>query len=106
MLTNQAFWQSRVWRESTESICREGESPDELGAWEQARRLWKARKGARAVVTMGPRASLAYGVMCGAAGVESRQVLCEVFLSEGRGWKEREKTRCTGGWRGGRWARW
>jgi glycosyltransferase involved in cell wall biosynthesis len=91
VLTNQAFWQSRVWREATESICGEGESPDELGAWEQARRLWKARRGARAVVTMGPRASLAYGVMCGAAGAESRQVLCEVFLSEGRGWKERGK---------------
>lgn len=91
ILTNQAFWQSRVWTEATESICVEGESPDELGAWEQARRLWKARRGAKAVVTMGPRASLAYGVMCGAAGAESRQVLCEVFLSEGRGWKERGK---------------
>ena len=37
-----------------------------------------------AVVTMSPRASLAYGVLCGLLGVESRQVLCEVFLDDAR----------------------
>lgn len=86
ILTNMAFWQSRTWRERTESICdpEKEESPDRLGALRQAWRLLRRRKGALAVVTMSPRASLAYGVLCGLLGVESRQVLCEVFLDEER----------------------
>ncbi len=86
ILTNMAFWQSRTWRERTESICdpEKDESPDRLGALCQAWRLFRRRKGATAVVTMSPRASLAYGVLCGLLGVESRQVLCEVFLDEER----------------------
>ena len=87
ILTNMAFFQSRTWREATESICGAEESPDRLAAWRQAWRLLRLRrKGGEveAVVTMGPRASLAYGLACMAAGVESRQVLCEVFLDEAR----------------------
>lgn len=84
ILTNLAFGQSRVWREATESICRGGESPDELGAWRQAWRLLRRRKGADAVVTMGARASLAYGALCAALGVESRQVMMEYFLDAPR----------------------
>ena len=86
ILTNMAFWQSRTWRERTESICdpEKDESPDRLGALRQAWRLFRRRKGAMAVVTMSPRASLAYGVLCGLLGMESRQVLCEVFLDDAR----------------------
>lgn len=84
ILTNLAFVQSRVWSEAAESICRDGESPDEMGAVRQAWRLWRRRKGADAVVTMGARASLAYGLACAALGVESRQVMMEYFLDRAR----------------------
>lgn len=84
ILTNQAFFQSRTWREGTESVCRPGESPDALPVWRQVARLLRRRGGASAVVTMGPRVSLAYGLACAALGVASRQVLCEVFLDAPR----------------------
>ncbi|MBQ9343673.1 MAG: glycosyltransferase family 4 protein [Kiritimatiellae bacterium] len=98
ILTNMAFFQSEVWKGATESICREGESPDTLGAMRQAWRLLKLRRRGgevAAVVTMGPRASLAYGVGCGVLGLRSRQVLCEVFLDEAREgeWTWRAKRR-------------
>ena len=80
ILTNLAFVQSRVWSEATDSICGVVESPDEMGAVRQAWRLWRRRKGADAVVTMGARASLAYGLLCAATGVASRQVMMEYFL--------------------------
>lgn len=80
ILTNLAFVQSRVWSAAAESICADGESPDEMGALRQAWRLWRRRKGADAVVTMGARASLAYGLLCAATGVASRQVMMEYFL--------------------------
>lgn len=93
ILTNLAFVQSRVWSEAVESICREGESPDEMGAVRQAWRLWRRRKGADAVVTMGARASLAYGLLCVATGVASRQVMMEYFLDipRPRSWRWRFK---------------
>ncbi len=80
ILTNLAFVQSRVWSAAAESICGEGESPDGMGAVRQAWRLWRRRKGADTVVTMGARASLAYGLLCAAAGTASRQVMMEYFL--------------------------
>ena len=91
ILTNMAFRQSRAWREATATICREAESPDDLGALRQAFRLLKLRKQADAVVTMGPRPSLAYGLLCALFGLASKQVLTEVFLDEARpsalGWR-------------------
>lgn len=93
ILTNLAFVQSRVWSEAAESICRDGESPDEMGAVRQAWRLWRRRKGADAVVTMGARASLAYGLLCAATGTVSRQVMMEYFLDipRPRSWRWRFK---------------
>lgn len=84
ILTNQAFFQSKTWREGTESICRTGESPDSLPVWRQVGRLLLRRGRASAVVTMGPRVSLAYGLACAALGVASKQVMCEVFLDAPR----------------------
>ena len=89
ILTNLAFTQSRVWSEAVESICRAGESPDEMGAVRQAWRLWRRRKGADAVVTMGARASLAYGLLCAVTGTASRQVMMEYFLDIPRPWSWR-----------------
>ena len=86
-----AFRQSRTWREATATICRETESPDDLGALRQAFRLLKLRNQADAVVTMGPRPSLAYGLLCALLGLPSKQILTEVFLDEARpsalGWR-------------------
>lgn len=84
ILTNQAFFQSPRWAAATTSICASGESPDTLPALVQAFRLWRRAPRASAVVTMGPRASLAYGLLCAATFRPSRQILCEVFLDDVR----------------------
>ena len=84
ILTNLAFGESGVWSGATESICGAGESPDGMGAWRQAWRLLRRRRGADAAVTMGARASLAYGLLCAALGMESRQVMMEYFLDRAR----------------------
>lgn len=80
ILTNMAFRQSRIWQEATATICRTGETPDELGALRQAFRLLRLRSRFDAVVTMGARPSLAYGLLCGLLRVPSRQIMTEVFL--------------------------
>jgi len=84
ILTNMAFRESRTWREAVVSICADGETPDELCPWRQALRLLKRRRRSEAVVTMGPRPSLAYGLLCAVLGLRSKQVLTEVFLDEAR----------------------
>ena len=84
ILTNMAFRQSRTWREATATICRENESPDDLCPVRQAFRLLKRRNQTDAVVTMGPRPSLAYGLLCALLGLPSKQILTEVFLDEAR----------------------
>lgn len=84
ILTNMAFRQSRTWQDATATICRETESPDDLGALRQAFRLLRLRRRFEAVVTMGPRASLAYGALCGLLRAPSRQIMTEVFLDEAR----------------------
>jgi glycosyltransferase involved in cell wall biosynthesis len=84
ILTNMAFAQSRVWREAATTICRVGESPDDLGALRQAVRLLRLRRRFDAVVTMGPRPSLAYGLLCALLRRPSKQVMTELFLDAPR----------------------
>ncbi len=84
ILTNLAFHQSAEWRESVTTICRGGESPDGLGAWRQAVRLLRNRPRFDVVVTMGPRPSLAYGVLCALLHIPSRQIMTEIFLDPPR----------------------
>ncbi len=79
-----AFRQSRTWREAVTTICREGESPDELGLFQQTFRLLRRRKDHNVVATMGGRASLAYGVLCGLLHLPSKQIMVEVFLDPPR----------------------
>lgn len=79
-----AFRQSQTWREATESICRADESPDDLGPLRQAFRLLKLRNRFDAVITMGPRPSLAYGLLCAILFLPSKQIMTEVFLDEAR----------------------
>ena len=80
ILTNLAFSQSRIWTDASTTICRDGETPDDLPPLRQAWRLWRRRKGHDAVVTMGARASLFYGLLCAATRTPSRQVMMEYFL--------------------------
>ena len=91
ILTNMAFRQSRTWAAATTSICRGDETPDDLPPLRQALRLFKLRREFDAVVTMGPRPSLAYGLLCAFLGVPSKQILTEVFLDAARsdslGWR-------------------
>lgn len=91
ILTNMAFRQSRTWTDATTSICRGDETPDELCPLRQALRLFRLRRKFDAVVTMGPRPSLAYGLLCALLRVPSKQILTEVFLDAARpdslGWR-------------------
>jgi glycosyltransferase involved in cell wall biosynthesis len=82
ILTNMAFHESRTWRKSVTSICREQESPDDLCPLKQVYRLLKNRSHHDVVVTMGPRPSLAYGILCGLLHLPSKQIMTEVFLDE------------------------
>ena len=84
ILTNMAFRESRVWSEAVTTICRPGESPDVLGPLRQAFRLFRHRARFDAVVTMGARPALAYGLLCALLGRPSRQILTEIFLDEPR----------------------
>ncbi|HRT05049.1 MAG TPA: glycosyltransferase family 4 protein [Kiritimatiellia bacterium] len=84
ILTNMAFRQSRTWIAAATSICRGDETPDELPPLRQALRLLGLRRKFDAVVTMGPRPSLAYGLLCAILRVPSKQILTEVFLDAAR----------------------
>lgn len=80
ILTNLAFHESPTWREAVTTICQAGESPDNLGALRQALRLLRRRSRFDVVVTMAPRPSLAYGLLCGLLRLPSKQIMTEVFL--------------------------
>ncbi|NCA81745.1 MAG: glycosyltransferase [Opitutae bacterium] len=84
ILTNMAFHQSRTWRAATTTLCREGESPDDLPPLRQAFRLLRLRSRFDAVVTLGPRPSLAYGLLCALLHLPSKQIMTEVFLDPPR----------------------
>ena len=95
ILTNMAFWQSRLWMRHAHSIydLQPGHEPEPFSPLMEAIRLFRRRKRYEVVVTMGARTSLYYGLLCAAAGVDARQVMCEVFLDPERGgWRYRFKT--------------
>ncbi len=84
IVTNLAFHQSQTWCNAVTTICREHESPDNLNPFVQAFRLLKGRTLSDAVVTMGPRPSLIYGLLCLLLRLPSKQILTEIFLDETR----------------------
>lgn len=86
ILTNMAFWQSDTWTSSTRSIypVENRCDPRFVSPILEAVRLFRRRREFDVVLTMGPRTSLYYGIMCAVAGVESRQIMCEVFLDPPR----------------------
>lgn len=80
-----AFWQSPVWTAATSSIYpMEGRNsdPEFLPWWREAWELFRRRAQFDVVVTMGARESLAYGILCAIAGVESKQIFTEVFIDD------------------------
>lgn len=85
ILTNMAFWQSRTWREATDSIYPASEAGGiEWSAAGQAWRLFRRRAAYDVVLTMGIRESMVYGALCRLTGRPSKQVMCEVFLDAPR----------------------
>ncbi len=84
ILTNMAFRQSQTWQNRVASICQGNESPDDLDVFHQVVRLLNSRFRFDVVLTMGPRPSLAYGLLCGLLGISSKQIMTEVFLDAPR----------------------
>lgn len=86
ILTNMVYWQSAIWREAVDSIHpNHGKGmAREPGVWKQAWALFRRRAAYDVVVTLGVRESMAYGLLCLLAGVEARQVMCEIFVDDPR----------------------
>lgn len=85
ILTNMAFWQSRLWTGRTESIYDlrgVDRDPPKRSVFSEAWRLYRARPAYDAVVTMGARESLLYGLLCAFTGRTSRQIMTEVFIDD------------------------
>lgn len=85
ILTNMAFWQSPEWLRRTTSIYRmSGADPKFHSPWTEAIMLLRRRRGFDVVLTMGARASFAYGLLCLMTGSRSKQILTEYFIDAHR----------------------
>lgn len=85
ILTNMAFWQSRTWTAATDSLYPLAGLTRDPEPWSPIRQAWalyRRRRAYDAVVTMGIRESLAYGLLCALTGQPSRQVMCEAFIDD------------------------
>lgn len=81
IVTNMAFWQSPVWTGATTSLYPiTDHDPAFLPWWREAWELYKRRRNFDVVLTMGVRESLAYGLLCAATFVPSKQIFTEVFI--------------------------
>lgn len=80
ILTNMTFWQSRTWTDNTTSLYEPGSPEGGLSPWREAVALWRRARYFDAVVTLGDRTSLFYGLICWITGRRSRQVLSEIFI--------------------------
>lgn len=80
ILTNMTFWQSRTWTGNTTSLYEPGSPEGGLSPWREAVALWRRARNFDAVVTLGDRTSLLYGLICWITGRRSRQVLSEIFI--------------------------
>lgn len=85
ILTNMRFHESTRWRAAVESIYPDhGAAAPSRSPLAEALALWRRAGPFDAVVTMGARESLLYGLLCLLSGRRSRQVLVEVFLDAPR----------------------
>ncbi|MBU1693437.1 MAG: glycosyltransferase family 4 protein [Verrucomicrobia bacterium] len=87
ILTNMAFWQCPYWVERTDCIYDlKGATADPvfLPAWKEAWRLFRRNREYDVILTMEPRTSLAYGLLCAMTGRLSKQIMTEVFIDQPR----------------------
>ena len=85
ILTNMRFHESAAWQAAVTSMYPDhGRDASPLSAWAEARTLWRQAPGFDAVVTMGARESLLYGLLCLLTGRPSRQIFSEIFLDRPR----------------------
>ena len=85
ILTNMRFHESAHWRAAVESIYPDhGAAAPPASPAAEAFRLWRRAGSFDAIVTMGARESLLYGLLCLLTGRRSCQVLVEVFLDAPR----------------------
>ncbi|HMP74716.1 MAG TPA: glycosyltransferase family 4 protein [Kiritimatiellia bacterium] len=97
ILTNMAFWQSESWMRAVDSIydLSARRDPAFIPWWREALVLWLKAPRYDAVVTMGVRESMAYGLLCLLTGRPAKQIMCEVFIDAPQpGWRWRFKTAC------------
>ena len=81
ILTNMRFHESPAWMAAVTSLYPDhGRALPPRSAWAEARALWRQSPGYDAVVTMGARESLLYGLLCLLTGRPSRQIFSEIFL--------------------------
>lgn len=95
ILTNMRFHESAAWRAAVTSIYPDhGQVAPPRSSWAEARALWRQAPGFDAVVTMGARESLLYGLLCLLTGRPSRQIFSEIFLDRPRpnhpAWRAKE----------------
>lgn len=84
ILTNMAFWQSELWRQTTDSLYDLSplRDPPHMPWWREAIALWRMNPRYDIVVTMGIRESMAYGALCWVTGRSPKQIMCEVFIDD------------------------
>lgn len=78
------FWQSPLWMKRVCSIYHapvemQNASDERTVIW-QAWQLFRRRRQADLIVTMGVRESMAYAFFCAVFGLPSKQIMLEVFL--------------------------
>ncbi|MCB1069212.1 MAG: glycosyltransferase family 4 protein [Kiritimatiellae bacterium] len=85
LLTNMAFWQSRLWTGRVSSIYDvSSREPDTLPWWREVWLLFLGRKRAEAILTMGIRESFAYAFLRRISCSRTPQIMTEVFLDPPR----------------------
>lgn len=87
LLTNMTFWQCPYWTERTDCIydlAGARADPAFVPFWKEAWRLFRRSRGYDVVLTMEPRTSLAYGLLCALTGRSSKQIMTEVFIDQPR----------------------
>ena len=85
ILTNMAFWQCPYWVERVDCLYDlKGAMADPVfhPYWKEAWQLFRRNRDYVVVLTMEPRTSLAYGVLCAVTGQPSKQILTEVFIDQ------------------------
>ena len=78
------FWQSPEWMARVDSIYPDHgkNAPVTCGPWKEAWNLFIQRNQYDIIHTMGIRESMFYGLLCLLCGVQSKQIMTEIFVDE------------------------